>query len=140
SISAPTAAGGAATAATLLSNTPATATASRTPVVIGSPPNAGGTAGLNPAVRQVAATSTRLSKNVAPPPRSVRAVLVVVLQFTPSAVYRFHHSPSVTTTPGFTLSASTAFARNRPRALNTVTAWPSAMPRAAASVALTPSV
>src|SRR5207244_9841195 len=82
---------------------------------------------------QTADTSTRLSKNVAPPPRSVRAVLVVVLQFTPSAVYRVHQIPSDTTTPGFTVSPTTAFARNRPRSLNTVTAWPSAIPRAAAS-------
>jgi hypothetical protein len=31
-------------------------------------------------------TSTKLSKNVAPPPKSVSAVLVVALQLTPSGV------------------------------------------------------
>ena len=37
---------------------------------------------------QSAATSTRLSKNVPPPPKSVRAVLVVALTLAPSRVYR----------------------------------------------------
>src|SRR5262245_27605878 len=80
-----------------------------------------------------AATSTRLSKNVAPPPRSVRRVLVVVLQFTRSGVYLFHHTPCVTTTPALTVSPTRAFARNSPRSLKTRTGWPSRMPRAAAS-------
>src|SRR5688572_6328861 len=70
------------------------------------------------------ATSTRLSKNVAPPPRSVRAVEVAALQFGPPA-YFDHHTPKETTTPGFTVSPTTARARNRPRSLKTVTGWPS---------------
>ena len=47
------------------------------------------------------------------------AVLVVALQLTPSAVYLFHQMPSDTTTPGFTVSPTTAFARKRPRSLKT---------------------
>ena len=38
------------------------------------------------------------------------AVLVVALQFTPSSVYLCHQMPSDTTTPGFTVSPTTAFA------------------------------
>ena len=60
-------------------------------------------------------------------------MLVVVLQFTPSTVNLFHQMPGETTTPGFTVSPTIAFARNRPRSLNTVTDWPLAMPRTAAS-------
>src|SRR5262245_49657016 len=86
-----------------------------------------------PAYTGTAATSTRLSKKVPPPPRSVVAVLVVALQLTPSSVHRRHHRPSDTTTPGLTLSATTALARKRPRPLKTLTIAPSAMPRAAAS-------
>src|SRR6516162_4989814 len=53
-------------------------------------------------------TSTRVSKNVAPPPRSVNRVLVVVLQLTPSRVYLFHQIPWVTTAPALTVSPTTA--------------------------------
>src|SRR6266508_6528967 len=64
------------------------------------------------------ATSTKLSKNVAAAPRSVSLVLVVVLQFAPSVVYLFHQTPKETTTPAFTVSPTTALARNDPRSLN----------------------
>src|SRR5262249_48237106 len=77
-------------------------------------------------------TSTRLSKNVAPPPRSVNAVAVVALQFAPPTAFD-HQTPNVTTTPGLTVSPTTARARNRPRSLKTVTTWPSSICRSAAS-------
>src|SRR5262249_50074857 len=78
-----------------------------------------------------AATSTRLSKNVAPAPRSVRVVAVVLLQVTPSGVSRNQRSPSVTTTPRRTDSPTTALAPHAPRPLKTPTPRPSATPRAA---------
>src|SRR5438132_918795 len=81
-----------------------------------------------------AATSTRLSKKVAPPPRSVSAVLVVALQLTRSGVYLFHQIPCVTTTPALTVSPTTARAWKLPRSLKTRTRSPLARPRARASV------
>jgi hypothetical protein len=65
-----------------------------------------------------------LSKKVAPPPGSV--VKLMVLQFAPSSVHFRYHSPSETTTPGFTRIARV---RNRPRSLNTLTIAPPAIPR-----------
>src|SRR5262249_10047848 len=56
------------------------------------------------------ATSTRLSKNVAPPPRSVRAVGVVAFTFVPP-VCLLHQVPSATATPGLTVSPTIARAR-----------------------------
>src|SRR5262249_21130984 len=83
---------------------------------------------------QVAAsTCTRLSKNVAPPPRSVSRVLVVALTLTASATYFRHHSPSVTTTPGPTVGPTAARAWNAPRSLKTRTLCPSTIPRTRAS-------
>src|SRR5215472_6513244 len=74
-------------------------------------------AGYLPAIQSQGPTSTRLSKKVAPAPRSVRRVLVVVLQLTPSAVYLFHQTPCETTTPGLTVSPTTARAWKPPRSL-----------------------
>ena len=59
-------------------------------------------------------TSTKLSKTVAPPPKSVNLLLVVVFQFTPSLAYLFHHTPSVTTTPRLTSAPTRARARKPP--------------------------
>src|SRR5262249_656695 len=88
-----------------------------------------------PAKSQASATSTRLSKKVAPSPTSVRRVLLVVLQLAPSATYLFHQTPCEQTTPRLTDCPTIARARKLPRSLNTRTAAPSAMPRDPASSA-----
>ena len=67
------------------------------------------------------ATSTRLSKKVAAAPKSVKRVLVVVLQLTPSRVNLFHQMPWLTITPDLTFSATTARASKAPRSLKTRT-------------------
>ena len=79
-------------------------------------------------------TSTKLSKNVAPPPMSVVAVLVVALQFDGEPLNCFHHSPSDTTVPAGTVSPTNAFAVNAPRPLNTFTTSPDAISRFDASM------
>jgi hypothetical protein len=78
-------------------------------------------------------TSTRLSKNVAPPPKSVSRVLEVELQLAPSGKNFLHQMPSVTTTPRFTVSPILALATNDPRSLKIRTLCPSAIPRSFAS-------
>ena len=58
-----------------------------------------------------------MSKKVAPPPMSVRVVGVVALAFDLSSVYLFHQMLGATTTPGRTVGATVALARNWPRGL-----------------------
>src|SRR5438093_9409083 len=81
-------------------------------------------------------TSTKLSKNVAPPPRSVRRVGVVELQLRSPKLCLFHQMLGVTTTPGRTLSPTRARAMKDPRSLKTLTNSSCRMPRAVASATL----
>src|SRR5262249_6165059 len=73
---------------------------------------------------QIRSTCTRLSKNVAPLPRSVRRVGVVELQLLPPRLCLFHQMLGETTTPGRTLSPTKARAMKEPRSLNTLTKSP----------------
>ena len=68
--------------------------------------------GTGPGLSRPVSRPRGCRKTSPPPPKSVSRVLVVALQLTPSGVYRPHHIPSVTTTPGRTVSPTTARARN----------------------------
>src|SRR5208282_5685004 len=77
--------------------------------------------------------STRLSKNVAPPPISVSAEEVVPLTFDRPGDSLFQWMPVATATPGRTLPVRETRAWNEPRSLKTCAHWPSLRPRACAS-------
>src|SRR5712691_9341845 len=94
------------------------------------------TASRSEAATFTRSTSTRLSKNVAPPPRSVRRVGVVELQLRSPKLCLFHQMLGVTTTPERTLSPTRARAMKEPRSLKTLTNSSCRMPRAVASATL----
>src|SRR6185369_15853205 len=85
------------------------------------------------ALASIGETSTRVSWNVGPPPRSVSRTEVTALTLARSGLNRAQYALYVKATPGRVASSTATAARNEPRSLCTRTASPSASPRAAAS-------